>query len=178
MDNGSSEVAALIERLEAEKQAAGGEQLVASEQVLRFQLGSEQYGLPIEQIKSISRLRPITYVPGTASYVLGVSNQAGTVIPVIALGDLLGKGGRETSRDSRIVTLHTRQEESEFELGLLVDRVVDVLTVPVNAVEPPLVTLERSSNFLRGQHRVQGGIVLLIDLPAMLRLITNRAGMV
>jgi len=170
------DVATLISRLEEEKAAAGAEIAIASEAILRFQLGRETYGIPIDQVKGISRLRPITFVPGTPAYVLGVCNQAGSVIPVISLSDLLGGSNHETSRDSRLITIHSN-EVGEGDIGILVDRVQDVIAVPINAVEAPLLTLERSGNFLRGQHRQPDGkIVLLLDLPALLRLITNRAG--
>jgi purine-binding chemotaxis protein CheW len=92
-----------------------------------FHLDGDPYALPIERVREIVRLRPITPVPRVPSAIIGVISLRGEVVEVLDLRVRLGLASREAHRSSRIVVLHG---EDGTVTGLLVDSVRDVLRIP------------------------------------------------
>lgn len=98
-----------------------------------FHLDGDPYALPIERVREIVRLRPITPVPRVPEAVRGVISLRGEVVEVLDLGLRLGLPRREAGRASRIVVLHG---DDGSMTGLLVDSVRDVLRIPEDRIRP------------------------------------------
>jgi purine-binding chemotaxis protein CheW len=98
-----------------------------------FHLDGDSYALPIERVREIVRMRPITPVPRVPPAVRGVISLRGEVVEVLDLGLRLGLAQRESSRASRIVVLHG---DDGSMTGLLVDSVRDVLRIPEDRIRP------------------------------------------
>ena len=92
-----------------------------------FYLDGDPYALPIERVREIVRLRPVTPVPRVPAAVIGVISLRGEVVEVLDLRVRLGLASRAPDRSSRIVVLHG---EDGTVTGLLVDSVRDVLRIP------------------------------------------------
>ena len=92
-------------------------------QYIVTQLGEEQYGIDIKLISNIVRMQKITRVPKVSSYIRGVINLRGEVIPVISLRLKMGLQDDEITKKTRIIILTLEQHES---IGVLVDEVKDV----------------------------------------------------
>src|SRR5512140_1513201 len=84
--------------------------------LVTFNLG-EEYGVPISQVQEIVRVSGITLVPNSPSYMAGVINLRGRVLPVLNLRKRLGLSDKEMSNASRIVVT----EIGSKVIGLLVD---------------------------------------------------------
>jgi purine-binding chemotaxis protein CheW len=109
------------------------EQLVR--ELLRVEVAGVPYALPIERVREIVRLRPITRIPRVPEVVLGVISLRGEIIQVLELRQALGAGSAPPGRRARIVVMHG--EEGEV-AGLLVDAVTEVMRVPESELsEPP-----------------------------------------
>ena len=91
-----------------------------------FSVNDEPYALPIERVREIVRLRPITPVPRVPAAVIGVISLRGEVVQVVDLRRRLGMPTREPTRTSRIVVLHG---DDGSVTGILVDTVRDVLRI-------------------------------------------------
>jgi purine-binding chemotaxis protein CheW len=98
-----------------------------------FHLDGDPYALPIERVREIVRMRPITPVPRVPPAVRGVISLRGEVVEVLDLGLRLGLPPRESGRTSRIVVLHG---DDGSMTGLLVDSVRDVLRIPEDRIRP------------------------------------------
>ncbi len=117
------------------KGTAGADKSAAesSEQYLTFMLAGEEYGVDILRVQEIKGYSAITPIPNTPPHVKGVMNLRGTVVPVV---DLRVKFGMERAEYDRftvviVVTVGARV------VGLVVDAVSDVLSVPLSEIVPP-----------------------------------------
>jgi purine-binding chemotaxis protein CheW len=129
-----------------------------------FQLDGDPYALPIERVREIVRLRPITPVPRVPTAVRGVISLRGEVVEVLDLRLRLGLEPREASRTSRIVVLHA---EDGSVAGLLVDSVRDVLRIP----EDQIRSASGGENDAVAALLVRGDeFVSLLDLDRVLEL--------
>lgn len=98
-----------------------------------FQVNGDPYALPIERVREIVRLRPITPMPRVPAPVIGVISLRGEVVQVVDIRRRLAMPGREPSRTSRIIVLHG---DDGAVTGLLVDSVRDVLRITDEDIRP------------------------------------------
>jgi purine-binding chemotaxis protein CheW len=110
---------------------AGGESEILR-QLLTFEVGGTPYAVPVENVREIVRIRPITPVPRVTSHVRGVISLRGEIIQVVDLRLRLGLPAIETSRSTRIIVAHTEDRVA----GLLVDAVTEVLRVKEETIGP------------------------------------------
>ncbi|AEI93372.1 MULTISPECIES: chemotaxis protein CheW [Roseobacter] len=102
-------------------------------ELLTFQLADQEYSLDIMSVREIRGWTRTTPLPHAPSYMKGVINLRGTVLPVMDLAQRLGLSPREhTDRNVIIVVNH---EESMT--GLLVDAVSDIIALTVDDLQPP-----------------------------------------
>jgi purine-binding chemotaxis protein CheW len=134
-------------------------------QIVIFELGTEHFGVEIARVESIIKMQPITQLPHVPSFVEGVTNLRGKVLPVIDLRKRFGLAVRETDKNSRIIVVSLDQSE----VGMIVDEVSEVLTVPEGAVEPtPAITTGVDSAFITGIAKLDQRLVVLLDLQRIL----------
>jgi purine-binding chemotaxis protein CheW len=110
---------------------AAEEETVLLRELLAIELDGTPYALPVERVREIVRMRPITPMPRVPESVRGVIALRGEVIQVIDLRRRLGLAVAEPTRKSRIVVLHA--EDGRI-AGLLVDAVTEVLRLPESAI--------------------------------------------
>lgn len=101
-------------------------------QLVSFIVGSEKYGIDILNVREIIRVIDITPVPMSRKEVLGVINLRGNVIPAIDFRILFALDSIDATNDTRIIVI----EHEGIIIGLLVDAVSEVLTIPETDFEP------------------------------------------
>jgi len=140
----------------------------ATEHLVTFLLGSEEYGLDVRLVQEIIRLTEITPVPRAPDFVKGVINLRGRIIPVVDLRRKLALGEVDASaRTTRVVVARLRDRL----VGLLVDGASQVLKVPVSLIEPaPEEILEVDADYIRGVAKLANRLVILMDLARVLAL--------
>lgn len=97
-------------------------------QLLTFALFGDEYAVPLLSVQEIVEYEPLTRVPAAPSFLLGVFDLRGSVLPVIDLATKLGIGASSVTRRSCIVVVELEIAEQPALLGLLVDSVREVLT--------------------------------------------------
>lgn len=114
----------------------GGEDASAGElrQLLAFDVGSAVYAIPVESVREIVRMRPITPVPRVSEDVRGVIALRGEIVQVVDLRRRLGLSPLEPTRKTRIVVVHL---EDGRVAAVLVDAVREVMRVEADAIGPP-----------------------------------------
>lgn len=141
-------------------------------QVVTFHLGKEEFAVPILQIQEINRLVEITKVPKSPEFVEGVINLRGKVIPIIDLRKRFGLSLAELSRYSRVVVVNMDGRM----VGLIVDSVSEVLRLSQGSVEPPPpVVAGIDSEYIRGLGKLEGRLLILLDLSKILTRDESRA---
>lgn len=101
--------------------------------VIVFKLGSEEYGIEVEKVQTIERMMPITRVPKTFSFVKGVINLRGVVIPVIDLRGRFSLPETEYTDQTRIVIVAV----GDMQVGFIVDAANDVIDIKSSAIDSP-----------------------------------------
>ncbi|MDI3316171.1 MAG: chemotaxis protein CheW [Bacillota bacterium] len=134
-------------------------------QVVVLELDGQAYGADIGSVREVLAFQPVTRVPQAPSFVLGVINLRGRIIPVIDLRRRLGLAAAEPGPLSRIVVV----EDGDELIGMLVDGVSEVLQVPADRIDPPgeLVRGEDAS-FLRGVARLEDRLIIFLALERVL----------
>lgn len=133
-------------------------------QLVTFTIG-EQYGVPISQVQEIIRVGTITKVPNSLSYMEGVINLRGKVLPVLNLRKRLKLPETDLSRESRIVVV----EAGNKTIGLLVDAVSHVIKISSELVEKtPEEVMEIDADYITGVCKLRDRLVILIDLERLL----------
>ena len=143
-------------------------------QIVIFELSSEYYGVDIAAVQSIIKIQPITKLPHTPEFVEGVTNLRGKVLPVIDLRKRFGVIARDVDRNSRIIVVSFDQNE----VGMIVDEVSEVVTVPAGCVEAaPAIATTVDSTFIKGIAKLGSNsgssqqeerLVILLDLAHVL----------
>jgi purine-binding chemotaxis protein CheW len=118
---------------EAARRRDSGSEPVEILQLLTFEIEGAPYALPVERVREIVRIRPITRVPRMPEDVRGVISLRGEIVQVVDLRRRLGLGCVEPNRRSRVIVV---QEASGQVAGLLVDAVTEVLSVTDDALRP------------------------------------------
>jgi purine-binding chemotaxis protein CheW len=101
---------------------------------LAFRLGEVPYAIPVEAVREIVRMRPITPVPRVPAEVRGVISLRGEIVQVVDLRRRLGMPPAEPSRSTRIIVLHGDVGDVA---SVLVDGVSEVLRVVEADLRPP-----------------------------------------
>lgn len=141
------------------------ESVVEKVKVVVFRLKDEEYGVEVDQVKSIERMESITRVPNTPPFVKGVINLRGVVIPVINLRSRFQMEEEDYTDSTRIVIVHV----NEMEVGLIVDAALDVLDVPLDAIEPPPEVVGGiEAAYLRGMAKLEDRLLVLLNLDRVL----------
>jgi len=131
-------------------------------ELLGFMLSDEQYALDILEIKEIVRLLAITPVPRSPPWLKGIVTLRGVIVPIFDLRSRLGLAEIEHGPDTRIVVVYRGEEFA----GLIVDRITQVMRLPLEALEPPPQTIGQvEAEFLRGVARFRDQLVIVLNLP-------------
>lgn len=129
-----------------------------------FKLGREEYGLDILSVQEIKRLMSITRVPSTPSYIKGVINLRGSVLPVIDLRSRLALEEKALTDAARIVVVLV----NENIVGFIVDEVVEVTTMSRTNVEPAhALSTGLSTEYISGIAKADNRLFILLN-PAVI----------
>ncbi len=126
-----------------------------------FFLNDEEYAFEISQVQEIIRVSGWTRVPNAPGHIKGVINLRGRIIPVVDPKLRMGFTSGEMTKDSRIIVV----EAGKKVIGMLVDRVSQVLRLPLRTIEtaPDEVT-EADKGFVKGVGKLDGRLIILLDL--------------
>jgi purine-binding chemotaxis protein CheW len=134
-------------------------------QLVTFKLGNEEYATEILKVQEINRMVEITPVPNSQSFLEGVINLRGKVIPVVSLRKKFGLPVKENDEQSRIMILDIQG----ITTGLVVDAVSEVLRISSDTVEPPPpMATGISAEFLEGIAKLENRLIILLDIDKLL----------
>jgi purine-binding chemotaxis protein CheW len=137
---------------------------------MTFQLAKEEYGLEILKVREIIGLMEITRVPRTRDFVRGVINLRGKVIPVVDLRLKFGMAACEATDQTVIIVVQYAIEGRPLTMGILVDQVLEVLSIDGAHIEPPpaLGSAALDTEFILGVGKHEKRIVFLLDIAKVL----------
>lgn len=135
-----------------------------SKQYIGLDIAGDEFLLPIEVMNEILMINELTFVPGAKTYVEGVLNLRGKIIPAINIRMMLGHETVAPTSGSRIII--TRLDETIC--GLIVDGITHVLTIHPAQLEERSLSQAAATDILSGICKRGDKITGIIDLGKIL----------
>ncbi len=129
-------------------------------------LGRGRFATDLESVAEVGRVPAVTRIPGVPSWLAGVANWRGRILPIIDLRSLLGAATTESGRSSRLLVLTDRGTL----VGVLVDAVEGTMTLGADIAAVPTGVPAEAAALLRGQLAHEDGPVAVLDVDAVMRL--------
>lgn len=136
----------------------------SSKELLTFQLGDQEYAVDIMSVREIRGWTKTTPMPHAPTFMKGVINLRGTVLPVIDLSTRLGLDPIETTDRNVIIVVKT----SFGTTGLLVNAVSDIITLSIDDLQPPPdISTSSEAGSITALTLIEEKLVRILDLEAI-----------
>jgi purine-binding chemotaxis protein CheW len=156
-----------VSQRESLKQVAGNN----IQQFLTFVLNNEVYGVNILSIKEIIDYGNITRVPMVNSFIAGVINLRGSVVPIIDLALRFSEQPSIRTKRSSIVIIELKHNEQNMEIGITVDEVNEVINIPFKEIEvAPEFGTKIRTDFIAGMGKIEKHLLILLDIENILAI--------
>lgn len=139
---------------------------MAENQYVVFKLGKSEFGIDIMNVKEIGPYEESVSLPNTPSFIEGVINYRGKVIPVINLKKRLGLGQESITKETRIIVITLNEKE----VGFIVDEASQTIRVSEEQIDPaPSFISGVDKRFITGVGKLDDKrLLILIDLEKVL----------
>jgi purine-binding chemotaxis protein CheW len=136
---------------------------------LTFNLEDEYFGINVSWILTIIAIPDITLIPNTPDFVKGVINLRGKIVPVIDLRLRFKLPGQEYNERTSIVVTRTRSDKGEILIGLIVDKVLEVIDIHAADIEiTPTFGTDVDMQFILGMAKVRDRVTSLLNIDEIL----------
>jgi purine-binding chemotaxis protein CheW len=138
-------------------------------QFVTLGLGDEVFAVAVSLVREILDYQPPFAIPDGPDYLLGLTDVRGRATPTIDLRIRLGLPKVALTVATRILVLDVPLADRVLSLGLVADRVIEVVSFEADQIEsPPDIGVPWRSDYIRGVVRREGGFVVLFDLARLL----------
>jgi len=141
------------------------ETTTSTNQYVTFSLGDELFGVEVTRTREILSLTPVTKVPQTPDYLLGVINLRGQVVPVVDMRLKLGLQAGADTEDTCIIVVEVQVDDEAIVVGALADAVREVLEVRNDQIEPPpRLGTRLNTEFINGMGKINEQFMILLNI--------------
>ena len=135
-------------------------------QLVTFQLGEELYAINIMDVKEIVRVQEIRVLPNAPSYVEGIFNLRGEIIPIINLHKRFHLKKAFTSEEDELLSGFIIIEVDKMKLGVIIDRISRVVSIEKENIQPPPQMLTGiGAEYIQGVVRQEeGGYLIILNI--------------
>lgn len=163
MKNKDTKTVPISPQIQQKKSAPKEESKIV--QLIVFNLGDEEYGADINQVREIIRTGTITPIPDSPDFIKGVANVRGEIPVIIDLKERFFLPAKENVGNKHIVM--TERDKSIF--GLLVDEVTEVLRIPQSDIKAaPEIVTKVDREYVSGVITLDDRLIILLDLYKVL----------
>lgn len=134
-------------------------------QIVNFTIGNVNYGVPVDQVREVRDMQSVTPVPGAPPYVEGVTNLRGQIVTIIDLRKRLGLP--QKSEDGQKIMII---EMGDYAVGVVVDTVTEVSTLPWKDVERHVEVATTLKDCVIGIGKAADKLIVILDL---VKIISN-----
>jgi purine-binding chemotaxis protein CheW len=132
-------------------------------QYVVFCMENEEYALPVDYVQEIIIKQDITRIPRTLFYVAGMINLRGHIVPVVNSKKLFSiKSSSASDMEEQIMLLNVGKET----VGLIVDRVNDVIYINTDQIEPPPANANVKTDYIQGIGKYEKRLIVLLNLES------------
>ncbi|WP_087972543.1 chemotaxis protein CheW [Oceanobacillus rekensis] len=132
-----------------------------------FKVQDQSFGVNVQQVISIERVKEITHVPRTSHFIKGVMELRGETTPIIDLKERLLLTETDITDDSRILVVSVL----DMQVGLIVDEATEVKDIDQEMIQPaPELVAGVHNTFIKGVAKIDGNLLILLDLERIVDL--------
>lgn len=140
------------------------ENYFSSLQIVCFKIGNEEYGIDILQVQEILKLPKVTKLPKSKTYIMGVIDLRGKVLPIVDLSKRFNIDSNKLTENSRAIVVNI----SGKKVGLGIDSVSHVIKVNSGDIEPPPPVVRGiSGKYIVGIAKIEEGFVVILDISQL-----------
>ncbi|MFA6188879.1 MAG: chemotaxis protein CheW [Sulfuricurvum sp.] len=133
-------------------------------QLVGFIVGEEEFAIPILSIQEIIKPISCTRVPQTPTYILGVFNLRGSVIPLIDLRARFGLTTQKHNEETRFVVMKSGDDVA----GFVIDRLTEAIRMPKHDIGPAPETVSEAETMIDGVGKQSDRIVTILKVHKLL----------
>ncbi|MDW8846450.1 chemotaxis protein CheW [Erwinia sp. MMLR14_017] len=135
------------------------------QEFLVFTLGDEEYGIDILKVQEIRGYDQVTRIANTPSFIKGVTNLRGVIVPIIDLRIKFAQPDVIYNENTVVIVLNLEQRV----VGIVVDGVSDVLSLTTDQIRPsPEFAVTMSTEYLTGLGALGDRMLILVDIEKLL----------
>jgi purine-binding chemotaxis protein CheW len=137
-------------------------------QYVTLGIEEEVFAVPVDSVLEILDLRKVSRIPEAPPYMLGLIDLRGRSVPVLDLRVKLGLQPLSATDSTRILVIEVTMSGRSLVLGLVADRVIEVLALGQGEIEPaPDIGVRWRSDYIQGVGRRGGNFIVIFDLPRL-----------
>ncbi|MEI7796607.1 MAG: chemotaxis protein CheW [Methylococcaceae bacterium] len=140
------------------------------EQFLTFELANEVYGVEILKVQEIRGWEAVRVIPNAPSFIKGVLNLRGSVIPIVDLRERFSLEHCDYTQKTVVIVLCVKRSHAEtFVMGIVADAVSDVLDIKCSEIKKaPNFGAQLDTRYMRGMHVYKQNMIMLLDVDKLL----------
>jgi purine-binding chemotaxis protein CheW len=137
-------------------------------QYLSFHLDEEEFALEISRVREVLEYTKITRVPRVPTFMKGVINLRGAVVPVVDLKEKFGIRETEKTVLTRIIICEIAVDGEMTVIGALADSVHEVMDIEPGDIEPaPRIGTSLNTDFLKGMGKRDEDFIMILDIDSV-----------
>ncbi|MDN8598955.1 chemotaxis protein CheW [Citrobacter sp. S2-9] len=137
----------------------------SGQEFLVFTLGDEEYGIDILKVQEIRGYDQVTRIANTPSFIKGVTNLRGVIVPIVDLRVKFSQGDVDYNDNTVVIVLNLGQRV----VGIVVDGVSDVLSLAADQIRPaPEFAVTLSTEYLTGLGALDDRMLILVNIEKLL----------
>lgn len=135
-------------------------------QVVIFEIDSNYYGVDIMKVQEILKMAEITKIPNSKSYVEGVLNLRGTIIPILDIKTLLMENFSSSNKPQQILVLRC----DNIKFGILVEKVNEAIYIDKNIIEPADNNnkFQINGKYIEGIAKTDNRLILMLNIEELI----------
>lgn len=140
-------------------------EITETRQYLTFRLGNEIFATDVAKVREVLDLTTITQIPRTPSYMAGVINLRGSVVPVVDLRLCFEMSKTEMTRNTCIIVVEVLMENESIVIGALADSVEEVIDLEPESIQPaPRIGTQIRTEFIKGMGKRDAEFIIILDI--------------
>ncbi|MCK4543117.1 MAG: chemotaxis protein CheW [Spirochaetales bacterium] len=148
-------------------------------QMVTFQLGEEHYGINIMEVNEIVRIQEVRAIPNAPSYIEGIINLRGKIIPVINLHKRFHLKRAVLSEEDEMLGGFIIIDLDGMQIGVVIDKISRVVSIKSDSIQPPPQMISGiGAEYIQGVTSDESGYLIILDTrrlfdPKELQQISN-----
>lgn len=131
---------------------------------LLFSLSKELFGIDVGNVLRVINLEKLMRIPKAPDYIAGAISLEGNVIPVVDLAKKIELGETRVTKNTKVIILQIHHHEDVIEAGVLIDEVLDVITVESSKLLPPVLeNMGFDTQTLDGMYKVNEDFYMILN---------------